>query len=162
LSEELNKDETISSINEAHISQPACTAIQLALTDLLQSWGVSPTAVAGHSSGEIAAAYAANILPLGSCMEISFYRGMATKGLKKKHPHLKGSMMAVGATKEEIEPILAQLESKARIACFNSPTSLTVSSLSSLLRTMCTLHLIARDCTKFCTHISTLSPLPSA
>jgi hypothetical protein len=62
-------------------------------------------------------------------MAISYYRGLATKMLKKKFPDLKGSMMAVGGSKEEIEPLLAQLKMKARIACFNSPTSLTVSKL---------------------------------
>ncbi|KAN0113308.1 BcPKS8, polyketide synthase [Hyaloscypha variabilis] len=129
LLDEMNKDATESLINEAHISQPACTALQLALTDLLRSWGVSPVAVAGHSSGEIGAAYAAGILSLNSCMAISYHRGMATLGLKK-FVHLKGSMMAVGASKDDIEPILAQLnakEAKASIACFNSPSSLTIS-----------------------------------
>ncbi|KAE9375121.1 BcPKS8, polyketide synthase [Stipitochalara longipes BDJ] len=126
---EMNKDATESLINEAHISQPACTALQLALTDLLKSWGISPVAVAGHSSGEIGAAYAAGILSLHSCMAISYHRGMTTLGLKK-FSHLKGSMMAVGASKEDIEPILAQLNTetaKASIACFNSPSSLTIS-----------------------------------
>src|SRR5882757_8283950 len=107
-SAEMNKDAVDSRINEAHISQPSCTALQLALTDLLRSWGIQPFAVAGHSSGEIGAAYAAGILSLDSCMAISYHRGMATLGLKR-FPHLKGSMMAVGASKEDIKPILAQL-----------------------------------------------------
>jgi acyl transferase domain-containing protein len=132
---ELQRDSTTSLINEAHISQPACTALQLALTDLLRSWGVLPTAVAGHSSGEIGAAYAAGILSLDSAMAISYYRGMATIGLKK-FPHLKGSMLAVGASKEDLEPILAQFKAKgakARIACFNSPSSLTISGDKSAI-----------------------------
>ncbi|RDW89221.1 polyketide synthase BcPKS8 [Coleophoma cylindrospora] len=125
---ELHKDAAESRINEAHISQPACTAIQLALTDLLSSWGVLPTAVTGHSSGEIAAAYAAGILPLTSCMAASYYRGIATQRLKKLYPDLKGAMMAVGCTKEEIEPLIAQLTTKeVRVACYNSPSSLTIS-----------------------------------
>jgi NADPH:quinone reductase-like Zn-dependent oxidoreductase/malonyl CoA-acyl carrier protein transacylase len=125
---ELQKDSATSLINEAHISQPACTAIQLAITDLLRSWGVSPTAVAGHSSGEIGAAYAAGILPLESCMAISYHRGMAVIDFRKNHPGLKGSMMAVGCTAEEIDPLIAQLGTgNAKIACFNSPTSLTIS-----------------------------------
>ncbi|PQE28507.1 Beta-ketoacyl synthase domain-containing protein [Rutstroemia sp. NJR-2017a WRK4] len=125
---ELNKDETSSCINEAHISQPACTAIQLALTDLLKAWNVLPTAVAGHSSGEIGAAYAAGILPLDACMAIAYYRGLATVELRKQFPDLKGSMMAVGCSKDEIEPLLASLTAKeARVACYNSPTSLTIS-----------------------------------
>jgi acyl transferase domain-containing protein len=80
---ELNEDAKTSAVNQAHVGQPACTAIQIALTDLLSSWGVSPSAVAGHSSGEIAAAYAAGILPLDSCMAISYQRGMAIVDLKK-------------------------------------------------------------------------------
>jgi acyl transferase domain-containing protein len=49
-----SKDE--SRINEPELSQPVCTVIQMALVDLLRSFGVLPTAVVGHSSGEIAAA----------------------------------------------------------------------------------------------------------
>ncbi|KAJ5247159.1 hypothetical protein N7468_002142 [Penicillium chermesinum] len=56
-----------SSISAAYMSQPACTAVQLALVDLLSSWGVHPKSVVGHSSGEIAAAYAAGILTLDEC-----------------------------------------------------------------------------------------------
>ncbi|CAG8983017.1 hypothetical protein HYALB_00010143 [Hymenoscyphus albidus] len=128
LLEELSKDEKSSLVNEAHISQPSCTAIQLALTDLLRSWGISPVAVTGHSSGEIGAAYAADVLSLGACMAISYYRGLATISLKKNFPELKGSMMAVGGSKEDIEPLMSGLKSQgARIACFNSPSSLTIS-----------------------------------
>ena len=98
------------------------------MTDLLRGWGILPTAVTGHSSGEIAAAYAAGILPLESCIAISYYRGMATVEFKKKFPKLRGAMLAVGASKDKIAPLITQLESKAaRIACFNSPTSLTLS-----------------------------------
>jgi acyl transferase domain-containing protein/NADPH:quinone reductase-like Zn-dependent oxidoreductase len=126
--DELRKEAESSRVNEAHISQPACTAIQLALTDLLRSWDILPTAVTGHSSGEIGAAYAAGILPLKSCMAIAYYRGMVTTLLKKKFPNLRGSMMAVGCSKEEIEPLIAQLVAKeARVACYNSPSSLTIS-----------------------------------
>jgi len=126
--DELSKDASCSLINEAHISQPACTAVQLALTDLLRSWNVLPTAVAGHSSGEIGAAYAAGILPLKSCMAIAYYRGMVTTLLKKKYPNLKGSMMAVGCSKEEVGPLIARLTAKeVKIACYNSPSSLTIS-----------------------------------
>lgn len=61
-------------------------------------------------------------------MAIAYYRGMVTTLLKKKFPNLRGSMMAVGCSKEEVEPLLAQLTSKeVRVACYNSPTSLTMS-----------------------------------
>jgi acyl transferase domain-containing protein len=49
-------------INNAAYSQPICTALQVALIELLRSWSIQPGAVIGHSSGEIAAAYAAGAI----------------------------------------------------------------------------------------------------
>ena len=51
--DELQKPKGQSRVNESLISQPICTAVQLALVDLLKFWGLSFKAVAGHSSGEI-------------------------------------------------------------------------------------------------------------
>jgi acyl transferase domain-containing protein len=58
LRSELSKDEKDSIVNLPYINQPLCTALQVALVDLLEHWAVQPYAVVGHSSGEIAAAYA--------------------------------------------------------------------------------------------------------
>uniref|UniRef100_A0A0D2Y3F4 Uncharacterized protein n=1 Tax=Fusarium oxysporum (strain Fo5176) TaxID=660025 RepID=A0A0D2Y3F4_FUSOF len=62
LIDELLKAESESRIGEAEISQPATTAIQIALVDLLESLSIRPSRVVGHSSGEVAAAYAAGAL----------------------------------------------------------------------------------------------------
>lgn len=43
----------VSKINEALRSQPVCTAIQIALVELLREWGIKPEAVIGHSSGRL-------------------------------------------------------------------------------------------------------------
>jgi malonyl CoA-acyl carrier protein transacylase len=56
LSEELERSIESSNIDSAEISQPLCTALQIALVNLLRSFCIKPMAVAGHSSGEIAAA----------------------------------------------------------------------------------------------------------
>ncbi|KAK4145652.1 uncharacterized protein C8A04DRAFT_10509 [Dichotomopilus funicola] len=128
LTEELGRDAKESQVSQAHISQPSCSAIQLALIDLLRSWGIRPTAVAGHSSGEIAAAYAAEIIDFDSAMAIAYHRGRLVPILKERHPELRGRMMAVGGSKDEFLPLLEGLkEREARIACYNSPTSLTIS-----------------------------------
>jgi len=128
LLEELNKDEKTSMVGAAHISQPACTAIQLALTDLMRSWGIKPTSVAGHSSGEIGAAYAAGVLTFETCMAVAYHRGRLIPVLKERYPGLRGAMMAVGGSKEEFEPLMSEIKSgEIRIACYNSPTSLTIS-----------------------------------
>lgn len=128
LKEELSKDADNSNVSAAHISQPSCTAVQLALVDLLRTWGIQPEAVVGHSSGEIGAAYAAGIISFESAVAISYHRGRLIPILKAKFPSLDGIMMAVGATKEEIQPLIDGLhEKQARIACYNSPSSLTIS-----------------------------------
>lgn len=128
LVEELSKDEKTTAVGASHISQPACTAIQLALTDLLFSWGVRPTAVAGHSSGEIGAAYAAGVLTFEACVAIAYHRGRLIPVLKERHPELRGAMLAVGGTREEFEPLLSDVKKgNIRIACYNSPSSLTIS-----------------------------------
>lgn len=110
------------------MSQPACTAVQLALTDLLRSWGVRPSAVTGHSSGEIGAAYAAGILSLEECVRIAYARGVAAALLSTDSTNGKGSMMAVGAGSADVQPYLDALQGhRAVVACINSESSVTVS-----------------------------------
>ena len=126
--DELSRDAKSSRVSDAHISQPACTAIQLALTDLLKSWGIRPTAVAGHSSGEIGAAYALGALSLENCVAIAYHRGQAIVSLKNRYPDLRGAMIAAGGSPEKIRPLLKLLrEGRAVVACINSPSSVTVS-----------------------------------
>ncbi|KAL2161069.1 hypothetical protein VTH06DRAFT_8782 [Thermothelomyces fergusii] len=129
--EELRRDKTSSRVGLAHISQPICTAVQLALTDLFAAFGVRPAAVTGHSSGEIAAAYAAGALTFESAMAASFYRGHIIVELKESYPDLRGSMMAVGAGAAELRPMLQEMNREGGprvvVACENSPSSTTLS-----------------------------------
>ncbi|KAN0092149.1 BcPKS8, polyketide synthase [Hyaloscypha variabilis] len=128
LLDELSKDKASSRISAAHISQPACTAVQLAVTDLLKSWGIKPAAVAGHSSGEIGAAYASGALDLESCIAIAYFRGQSIVSLKRQYPELKGAMMAVGGSPDDMRPLIKLLrEGRATVACINSPSSITAS-----------------------------------
>lgn len=129
LFDELCRDEDESRINEAEISQPLCTAVQLALVDLLADWGVQPVKVVGHSSGEIAAAYTIGALPLASAMKVAFYRGLYASKLKYI---LRGSgaMLAVGISEESATTRLSLLDRDtgiASVACVNSPCSVTLS-----------------------------------
>ncbi|KAI3300122.1 hypothetical protein DTO002I6_845 [Penicillium roqueforti] len=127
LVEELEKDATASDIDSPHLSQPACTALQIALVNLLESWGIRPGSVVGHSSGEISAAYAAGIYDLEGAMALAYWRGQMTSLLKSSFPSLKGTMIAIGTSRETIQPILKNLSGYATVACVNSPTSVTVS-----------------------------------
>ncbi|CAG8076471.1 unnamed protein product [Penicillium nalgiovense] len=128
LLEELYASETTSRINDADVSQAASTAVQIALVDLLRSWGVEPAAVVGHSSGEVAAAYAAGILSLPGAMRIAYARGQMAIRIKTVQPDFKGGMMAVSAGMEDVAPLLGIVTSgTVVVACENSPRSLTVS-----------------------------------
>lgn len=130
LLEELEKDEDRTLINAAYLSQPSCTAVQLALVDLLRSWDIRPAAVVGHSSGEIGAAYAAGLITFEDAMTIAYHRGRLVPLLKKMHPTLNGCMMAVGASKDQVTPLLDQIcpsLGQAKIACINSSSSITIS-----------------------------------
>ncbi|KAI0483791.1 polyketide synthase [Xylaria cf. heliscus] len=114
-------------LNTAEVAQPATTAIQIALVALLDTWGVRPRAVVGHSSGEIAAAYTAGYLSHRAAIAIAFHRGfMAAASKDRGLP--PGAMMTVGLGEEEVMPYLRNLQQgTACIACINSPKSVTVS-----------------------------------
>ncbi|KAH7306034.1 polyketide synthase [Stachybotrys elegans] len=125
LEEELLKPARTSRINEAELSQPLCTAIQIALVDSLASVGVTPAAVVGHSSGEIAAAYAAGAITAKSAIAIAYHRGAMAKLATGK-----GAMAAVGMGWEDAERFLVP---GVVIACDNSPKSVTLSGDSDKL-----------------------------
>ncbi|KAI5860199.1 ketoacyl-synt-domain-containing protein [Durotheca rogersii] len=129
LLEELLRDEQDSRVDMAHISQPICSAVQIGLVDLLASWGVKPSAVAGHSTGEISAAYTTGTLTLETAMSVAYFRGQAIVAFKQNFQTLEGSMMVVGTGAEELQPFLKQLRNPLRVAVAykNSPTSTTVS-----------------------------------
>ena len=125
---ELLKDEKTSIISLPRISQPLCTALQVALVDLLRHWGVQPHAIVGHSSGEIAAAYALGAISREGAWKLAFHRGRLTSSIKDFAPSLKGRMMAVALSKETAEIYLEKLTSgTAIVACINSPENVTIS-----------------------------------
>lgn len=134
------RDAQTSRVSEAHISQPACTAVQLCLVELLRSWGIRPIAVTGHSSGEIAAAYAAGFITFEAAMAIAYHRGKVIPILKDSFSNLEGAMLAVGGSKEGVQSLIDEVNltleaeekgQQIRIACYNSPSSFTVSGDSA-------------------------------
>lgn len=125
--EELSKDESESQVGLAYLSQPLCTAIQLALVDLLATWGIRPIAVTGHSSGEIGAAYTAGALSFEDAIAVAYYRGVVSAEMSSSGK-VHGAMIAVGMSKEAARPLLSALKNgKAIVACVNSPSSITIS-----------------------------------
>ncbi|KAL6722106.1 hypothetical protein ACLMJK_001212 [Lecanora helva] len=127
---ELFRSEKGSRMNQAAISQPLCIILQLALVDLLHSWNVFPSSVVGHSSGEIAAAYACGAITFASAVHIAYYRGLLSGELNKILPGVQGAMASVALSEEEVEAHLRDVPQrlgKVCIACVNSPSNVTVS-----------------------------------
>ncbi|KAJ6184264.1 hypothetical protein N7519_005565 [Penicillium mononematosum] len=109
-------------------SQPMCTAVQLGLINLMNHWGVQPRAVVGHSSGEIAAAYAAGAISHEDAVKIAYHRGVYSADVGNRQEGLHGGMLAAGISPEEAQPYLDRItEGSATIACYNSPSSVTIS-----------------------------------
>ncbi|KAJ2989155.1 hypothetical protein NUW58_g3615 [Xylaria curta] len=127
------EDTILNPIESKHIhdpsrSQPVCTAVQIALVNLLCSWGINYTAVVGHSSGEIAAAYAAGSLNARQAILVAYFRGYAVSRLERT-----GSMMAVGTDADTATKMIheANLEKEVSVSCINSPESVTLSGSES-------------------------------
>jgi zearalenone synthase (highly reducing iterative type I polyketide synthase) len=140
--EELAKHEGESRIRTSEVGQPLCTIVQVAMIDLLGSWNVRPTAVVGHSSGEIAAAYCTGAITKQAAWQVAFHRGRECARLKTQAPELQGAMLAVGLNAESVKPYINDLQSgRINVACVNSPNSITVSGDAAeiqKLRTMLT------------------------
>ncbi|EEP78969.1 hypothetical protein UREG_03815 [Uncinocarpus reesii 1704] len=124
--DELLADNPKSRLGEALISQPLCVAIQLLLVDLLRNAGIKFTAVVGHSSGEIVAAYAAGLLSRSAAIIIAFYRGLYTSLAGNGRP---GAMMAVGTSYDDAKDLCDSdiFENRLCVAACNSSSSVTLS-----------------------------------
>ena len=123
------KPENISHIHEPEYSQPICTTVQIALIELLRSWGIHPAVVIGHSSGEIAAAFCVGALSRNSAWKVAYYRGVVA-ALQSNSQKTPQTMMAVALSEEEIKPYLESIQSEPgsiTVACINSPRNVTVS-----------------------------------
>lgn len=123
-------------IENPELSQSLCTILQVALVNLLRKFGVKPAAVVGHSSGEIAAAYASGHISLKLAWRLAYFRGVCSAKLDRdgnladSGERVSGAMMAVAlseASGQELLSAHSQVVSSVSIACINSPQSITLS-----------------------------------
>jgi len=121
LLEELRADEHASHLDQTAYAQPVIFAVQVALTALLASWGITPAAVVGHSVGEIAAAHVAGVLDLPTAVRVAFQRGrLMQQGTGK------GRMAALGLSAEAARRLIAERTPSLALAAVNGPQSVTV------------------------------------
>ena len=136
LIEEINKPKPESLLNLAWLSQPCCTAIQIALVDLLDSWAIRSRIMCGHSSGEIAAAYAAGALSARDALKVAYFRGEAVRSLKESHPKVSGGMLSAGLCVSDAREYIKHFKNEVVVACINSQASVTLSGNKDALESI--------------------------
>lgn len=119
---ELTADEARSRMGETAISQPAIFAIQVALAAWLESKGVRPDAVIGHSVGEVAAAHVAGFYDLETAARVIFCRGYCMDRATSR-----GGMLALGLSPAEAVELIQPWAGTVSLASLNSPQSVTLS-----------------------------------
>lgn len=132
LADQLTCDASDSHVAEAAYAQPLTTTIEIILYDLLCSAGVTFQAIIGHSSGEIAAAYAKGYITRAEAVKIAYYRGYYSTVCRSDKP---GAMMAVGASAEDANELcnLPKFKDRLCVAAYNSPTAVTLSGDSDAI-----------------------------
>ncbi len=112
---------------KTEIAQPTLFALQVGITEMLREQGIAPLAVAGHSVGEVAAAWACGALSLADAVKVIYYRSYyqgQTAG--------RGEMTAVGLGADAMAPLLQPYEQIA-LAGINSSRGVTLAGCPAQL-----------------------------
>jgi acyl transferase domain-containing protein/aryl carrier-like protein len=131
LMDALLASEEESQMGEAEVAQPTNFALQVALAELLASWGIKPEAYIGHSAGEISAHYLAGALSFEDAVCVIYHRSRL-----QQRTSGQGRMLAVGMTTETLNQAVQDAGSSVSIAAINSPSAITLVGEAAILEDM--------------------------
>ncbi|KAH9986574.1 polyketide synthase [Xylariaceae sp. FL0662B] len=139
---ELSMTQEHSNIDDPEYSQTLCIVLQVALVNLLRRFGVRPSGVVGHSSGEVAAAYAAGHITAHAAWRVAFFRGLCSKELSKTLSRSNsGAMMSVGLSENQAMSYVEVVDNARTsfgisVACIKGPGNVTISREDHLINSL--------------------------
>ena len=125
--DELEKIPSESRLEQSETGHPCTFAIQMGIVALLRHWGIVPSAVAGHSAGEVGAAHVAGILSLEDALHIIWQHCRIIKQTEND-----GQMAFIALPVEKISARIRNFSEEMTIAAINSPKSVVVSAPKGL------------------------------
>ena len=121
LIKEMNAAEADSLMSDTWLAQPANFAVQIALAAMWRAKGIVPDAIVGHSTGEVAAFYAAGVYTLEQAVKVVVHRSRLQQKLVDT-----GGMLAVSLTETEALKRVKPYGDRVSVAAVNSPTAITL------------------------------------